>query len=114
MKGIAPDKVKAESMEVYLNWEKPLPMDMQPPKQSIDIWAGSGLLAGVYGFGWQAGLRRVVERRSLSLWTRLGRSMRRHWARSHFRFRGMSGSGSLRLKFGEGARWVRGIAYRDV
>ncbi len=57
MKGITPDKTMAMGGEIYLNWEKPLPMDMQPPKESVDIRSATGLLAGVYGFGWEAGFQ---------------------------------------------------------
>jgi hypothetical protein len=58
MKGVAPDKVNAERSQfasVYLNWEKPLPMDMQPSKEGISISSVTGLLSYGGGLGWGAG-----------------------------------------------------------
>lgn len=52
--GTPPDKGKAMMGSVYLNWEKPLPMDMQPSKEDIAITQGTNLLFYDGGLGWGA------------------------------------------------------------
>ena len=43
MRGVAPDKEKTMMGSTYLNWEKPLPMDMQPPKEVVALNGTNGL-----------------------------------------------------------------------
>jgi hypothetical protein len=52
--GIAPDLGKSMFGSVYLNWEKPVPMDMQPSKEVVAVTQGTGLLFYDFGVGWGA------------------------------------------------------------
>ncbi len=54
MRGIAPDKTSGLAGSTYLNWEKPLAMNMQPSKEDVAITDSSGLLFYDGGLGWGA------------------------------------------------------------
>ncbi|SNT24741.1 hypothetical protein SAMN05421770_10668 [Granulicella rosea] len=54
MHGVEPDQQKAMFGSLYLNWEKPLPMDMQASKQDVAITDSTGLLFYDGGLGWGA------------------------------------------------------------
>jgi len=53
-KGVVPDQGKAMMGSIYLNWEKPMPMDMQPSKQDVAIDQRTSLLFYDGGLGWGA------------------------------------------------------------
>jgi hypothetical protein len=52
--GDSPEKMKSMFGSTYLNWEKPLPMDMQASKQNVAVTDATGLLFYDGGLGWGA------------------------------------------------------------
>jgi hypothetical protein len=54
MRGVKPELMKTIFGSIYLNWEKPLPMDMQPSKEVVAVTDASGLLFYDGGLGWGA------------------------------------------------------------
>jgi hypothetical protein len=54
MHGVPPELSKTMFGSTYLNWEKPLPMDMQLSKQVVAITNATGLLFYDGGLGWGA------------------------------------------------------------
>jgi hypothetical protein len=54
MHGAPPELMKTMMESTYLNWEKPLPMDMQPSKEDVAVSDATGLLFYDGGLGWGA------------------------------------------------------------
>jgi hypothetical protein len=54
MHGEQPELAKTMAGSIYLNWEKPVPMDMQLSKQVVAITEATGLLFYDDGLGWGA------------------------------------------------------------
>jgi hypothetical protein len=54
MHGEPPELTKTMFRSIYLNWEKPVPMDMQLSKQVVAITEATGLLFYDGGLGWGA------------------------------------------------------------
>jgi hypothetical protein len=54
MHGEPPELTKTMFGSIYLNWEKPVPMDMQLSKQVVAITEATGLLFYDGGLGWGA------------------------------------------------------------
>jgi len=52
--GIKPDVEKTLMGSTYLNWEKPLPVNMQPAKEYVSLTDSTGLIFYDGGLGWGA------------------------------------------------------------
>lgn len=61
MHGAPPELMKSMFGSIYLNWEKPLPMDMQASKEVVAITDASGLLFYDGGLGWGAEFKDYVS-----------------------------------------------------